>query len=1027
MKKWTLSVAIGMAFASGLALADEPLAMPQWPLYLGDTQGVPGAVVFAPIAGGASFLHGDQYSTDIAFTGYFDPDKCYLYQFDERESQRHFRPARLVEGRHCGADGEWSGNFLNWATATPADSYRQALTGGYRVRDEGHEIWLQPALVIDKTEEYRRTIRGTQVVEGATPLKTELGYPVSEVTVFASGSGPSIIVIPGVSGRKADPSVKDFNPDDYPYSDGQEEASQPSYRISARVKVCDATIGLEDNCITGNSRSEPEGLIQHHARFLSYSAVADAGRGAELVAQGLDSVIGYVNEVAWHAGSGSGADAFGELQNLVLRFFQNESGIGAGDPVQYRCQANAVVAFGGVRSAESSLVDRSDPAVIDRIEDVRPDFEGDQPVTTYWVDGLENIGERLESVFRHILANNEASKVGLTSGSATSGSDSALFGASFNPFHWTGSLKAMNAAQIGDTPDQGGAHLWRAEEVLDGRDLQVSPRALYTYNSDTGNGVDFAPASISRFSDRMRDDLNYGDVTAAERVRYFQGHPIEGLRQRGSLLGDIVHSKPVYVANPSLPWPGDGPFAGYSEFQSEHDSRQAILYVGANDGMLHAFSADTGDELFAYIPEFLASSADDRGLHYLTNPNYQHRYYVDLTPVVSDVYTRGASDSFARWRTVLVGGGRTGAKGIFALDVTEPMTFPDGASRIPMWEFSSSDDSRMGFLLEPPKIGLADWGKGDKRWTVFLPNGYGAESPATGLFMLDLEGGLSGAWKEGVNYHFIAFETGVSATGLSPIRQVDLDGDRIIDRVYAGDLKGNLWIATQNGQQAWERASIKPLLTAQVDGVAQPITSAPAVIRYPEQQIMVLFGTGKYLDQGDVTDSNTQSFYAVFDQRPGITRSDLVDRELTPKSLNIDGSTQQVRTSDGENFDASNDAGWYVDLPESGERIVQSPQVKDRTVFVNSQIPSAAPCDNGGESWLLAFGLDGKTSQQLVWATLEDSLAGKNVADGVVQEITFVGGDAFMRRSDNELWKEPLEAGPGAGQSGRLSWQELFD
>ena len=1021
MSKWTLCLATGMAVASGFVQGAEALTMPQKPLYLADTQGVPGAVVFAPMAGGESFLHGGAYSSDAVFTGYFDPGKCYLYHFEERESGRHFHPARRAEDRYCGGDGEWSGNFLNWVTATPADHYRQTLTGGNRVRDEDDEIWLQPALATNNTVAHQRTIRGTQVVQGAAPFKTELGYPVSELTVLASGAGPSIIVTPGVSGSEAERPVQDFNPEEYPYADGQNEADQYSYRISARVKVCDASIGLEDNCVTGNGSSEPEGLIQRHAGFLGYSAVVAGESGTEPVAQGLDRVIDYLNEADWHTGSG----AFGELQALALRLFQNTGG--NDDPVQYRCQANAVVVFGGARLAESPVVQHPDPAVVGRIEDVRPYIEGEQPVTVYRIDGQGNIGERLAGAFKHLLANNEASESGLTSGSTTTAPDSALFGASFNPSHWTGSLKATDASEVGYEPNQASVHLWQAGEVLDSRDLQANPRALYTYNGDTGNGVAFAPASISGFSNRMRDDLNQGDFTAAERVRYFQGHAVAGLRQRESLLGDMVHSRPVYVQSPSLPWPGNGPFAGYSKFRSQYDSRQAMVYVGANDGMLHGFSADTGEELFAYIPEFLASSADDRGLHYLTNPGYQHRYYVDLTPVVSDVHTRGASDGFKRWRTVLVGGARTGAKGIFALDVTEPKIFADVAADLPMWEFSSTDDARMGYQLEPPKIGLADWGKGEKRWAVFLPNGYGAESPATGLFMLDIEGGLSGTWQEGVNYRFIAFETGEGATGLSPIRQVDLDGDSIIDRVYAGDLEGNLWVAAQNGQKAWANAYKKPLLTARIDGVAQPITSPPAVIRYPERHTMVLFGTGKYLHQGDIADSTVQSFYGIFDKRAGITRSDLARRDLTRRSLSIDGNTQKVRTSNGDSFDAAKYAGWYVDLPAPGERIVQAPQVRGRTVFVNTQTPSADPCDNGGESWLMAFGLDGTTPDQPVWAKLEDSFVGIQVRGGKVSEASIIGSDAFMPRWDGKLWKERVETGRAQGQLGRQSWQELYE
>src|SRR5690606_34611809 len=145
------------------------------------------------------------------------------------------------------------------------------------------------------------------------------------------------------------------------------------------------------------------------------------------------------------------------------------------------------------------------------------------------------------------------------------------------------------------------------------------------------------------------------------------------------------------------------------------------------------------------VPEFISSSAADQGLHFLTDPDYQHRYYVDLSPVVTDVYIQGAAaGSVEDWRTVLIGGARTGGKGIFALDITSPDTFATSATDIPLWEFTSDDDPRMGYLIEPPTVGLAYWGKNgaDPRWTAFVPNGYNSSTQTTGFFMLDLEGGL---------------------------------------------------------------------------------------------------------------------------------------------------------------------------------------------------------------------------------------------------------------------------------------------
>ena len=193
---------------------------------------------------------------------------------------------------------------------------------------------------------------------------------------------------------------------------------------------------------------------------------------------------------------------------------------------------------------------------------------------------------------------------------------------------------------------------------------------------------------------------------------------------------------------------------------------------------------------------------------------------------------------------------------------------------------------------------------------------------------------------------------------------------------------------------------------------------------------MVLFGTGRYLEQIDIADSSRQSFYAVVDGGSGITRENLVKRELTVKSRKHDGGSQQVRISEGAGFDGSEYSGWYVDLPESGERIVQSPQVRGRTVFVNSTIPGGDPCDNGGDSWMMAFGLDGKSPEWPVWSNLDNSstgIAGHRVDGSVVHNGTLIGEHAFMQRSDGEFWRERVEPGQSPGQLGRQSWQELYE
>lgn len=668
-----------------------------------------------------------------------------------------------------------------------------------------------------------------------------------------------------------------------------------------------------------------------------------------------------------------------------------------------------------------------------------------RPENFYTAGDAAKMVESLGRAFDSIVTDAIGSSTGVTFNTATIEADTLLFGAQFNSADWTGNLfaTAILRSASGD-PIIASSYSWEAGAVLDARNLNSSPRNIYTY--DGSGGIAFTSSNLASFTQQMQDDLAYGgNTTVAEnRISYLRGNTVTGFRVRGSLLGDIVNSTPVYIAEATMGWPESEPFGTgddrYSLFAFDKADRQGVIYVGANDGMLHAFDADTGEELFAYIPEFVASAADQDGLHYLTDPTYSHRYYVDLTPVVSEVNTQGAGNTAQAWRSVLIGGARTGAKGIFALDVTDPSGFDTGATDIPMWEFTAEDDDRLGYITEPPTIALAQWGNNDYRWTVFLQNGYQSTTASTGFFMLDMEGGLDGTWTSGTDYMYVEFDGDADASGLSPIRQVDLQGnDKIVDRIYAGDLKGNVWVASY-GNQGWastygSKNSPAPLFTATDGTNPQPITVSPLAFRYPNeegatdgtQRIMLAFGTGKYLELSDVNDTATQSFYGVFDQVGELDRSDLLGRTLTNGEVTSDGVTYDVRYSNGDTFDSTSYDGWYVDLIDSGERITLPAQVRDGYLFVNSLVPSTNPCDIGGGGWLMAFGLDGRTPDRTIWPKVGTPIVGYKVTGGIPNQTSFIDDWSFTPQSDGEIPKDEIDTGGSSSDLGRRSWQELYD
>ncbi len=345
----------------------------------------------------------------------------------------------------------------------------------------------------------------------------------------------------------------------------------------------------------------------------------------------------------------------------------------------------------------------------------------------------------------------------------------------------------------------------------------------------------------------------------------------KSLRGRGGLLGDIIHSGPVFVGGPESNWPDVAPYPGtvgntYTEFQTAQATRPGVIYVGANDGMLHAFNQSDGAEILGYIPNALYSTGALDGLHYQTDPAYTHRYAVDLTPSIADAYIRTATVGSASWRTVLVGGLRGGGKGLFALDVTNPTGFSEAGStpaNVVLWEFTEND---LGYTFSKPSIVPLEGPSGTIRWAAVFGNGYNdSGSGEAQLFVVMLEGGLDGVWTLGTDY--IKISTGVGDTtdrnGLATPAVVDSDSDGFADRVYAGDLEGNMWAFDLSGSTlgSWDvalksKGKAAPLFTAPS---GQQITTTPVIVRnssFPaspsnEPNLIVIFGTGQYLTAAD--------------------------------------------------------------------------------------------------------------------------------------------------------------------------------
>lgn len=547
--------------------------------------------------------------------------------------------------------------------------------------------------------------------------------------------------------------------------------------------------------------------------------------------------------------------------------------------------------------------------------------------------------------------------------STTLNSDSKIYQSAFDPTDWSGQLLYRPVSTSGVV----GSATIDAAELLDARNY--STRTIITMKSDTNAGVPFRWDSLSA---AQQAALNKGPITGAtdtygdERLDYLRGNrdletDNDGVfRTRGSRLGDIVNSAPVYVGRPGFNYT----FNDYKTFRASKKNRTTMVYVGANDGMLHGFDAVTGEEKLAYVPKSVYTY-----LNQLGSTSYSHRYYVDGTPTVGDIFDGST------WRTVLVSGLGGGGQGVFALNVTDPDSFSEAnAANIVLWEFTDANDSDLGYTYSQPSIVKLR----DGTWAAIFGNGYNntasdSNASSTGnavLYVVNAKTGglikkISTGWGKSQD------PTGASRpNGLASPAAVDVDGDSIVDYVYAGDLFGNLWRFdfTATSSSGWGISySGTPLFKARsASNVAQPITTRPTVGRHPTQanSYMVYFGTGKYLETGDnsATSQTTQTFYGIWDKNLAtlttFTRTNLLAQQITSQT-----STGRVTTDNTINW--ASHVGWYIDLYNTaggntnnyGERQISSAVLRGTTgsgrIIFTTMLPSTDACDFGGSGWLM--------------------------------------------------------------------------
>jgi type IV pilus assembly protein PilY1 len=510
---------------------------------------------------------------------------------------------------------------------------------------------------------------------------------------------------------------------------------------------------------------------------------------------------------------------------------------------------------------------------------------------------------------------------------------------------------------------------WDAAEKLANGTTDGSNRNIVTW--DGRRGIDF---TWDNLNDAQRATLeNDPDL-----LKYLRGdrkneqhtdsNGIETGKYRARndrLLGDIVNSALLHVGNDDFGFATAGGLSLsernlYRARKNRNANRQEMLYVGANDGMLHAFNANTGDtpninggeEVFAYIPKYVIPR-----LKALSKPSYRHEFYVDGSTAVGDAII--GSD----WKTVLVGSTGMGGAAYFALDVEDPSTF--GRHSV-LWEKSSEDKDfeNLGIAM-----GQASIAKVGRDWVAIFGNGYNNAGHTARLFVVDLASGEKIA----------EIDTGAGdaehPNGLSTPLVADANRDGVADLAYAGDLLGNLWkFDLQSLPQGKSTGGEKLLQAKSGDSPAktQPITASPDVARHPSGGLMVYVGTGKFFEVRDKGDRNVQTFYGVRDvcgmdsacAVKTLTRDDLLAQTIeTQESRNYPNSLEAVETrviSNHKPVDSINFNGFYIDLvsetggkqDKKGERVIAKPIIWGDRVIFNTIEPSDDECAPTGDGWL---------------------------------------------------------------------------
>ena len=511
------------------------------------------------------------------------------------------------------------------------------------------------------------------------------------------------------------------------------------------------------------------------------------------------------------------------------------------------------------------------------------------------------------------IAERVASASNLAGTTTSMQAENFVYQGSFNSGSWSGSLKSFDIDDVTTPVWESNFPAWQSRNILFGK--------------QNGTTAEFNPVSMA--SDGNALSANPTLINYLRGDRTLENGATAVYRRRTSLLGDIANSSPAYVGASvnrnyqRYNWDGA---SSYRSFLAANANREPVIYVGANDGMLHAFDGETGTEVMAYVPRQMLTA--DAGLAEYADPNYEHRYYVDGSPVLFDAYIDSS------WRSILLGSLGRGGNSLFAIDVSNPN---DLNSEKVLWDKTYPE---LGVTTSKPVV--ARLNSGD--WAAIVGYGYNNSSNKAGLLVINLKNGDVIKRLEAA---------GGSPNGVGQVEGWDADGDGNTDWFFAGDVLGNVWKFDLSAASSslWSVAyEGQPLFIAKDgSGNRQAITGGVSLSSDLDTgYLWLFFGTGKMLSAEDPLRSDENTWYGIRDGQVIASRSELAARDIEAQEDNA----RVVEA--GSLNDMTGKRGWYIDLTDARERIVNRPQVIGNSLVINTIAPGDNDCNPQGSGWVMA-------------------------------------------------------------------------